>query len=256
MSTFFLQPPPPGGYIKSEARSPGVLVSTAPADSSSSRVGSLGLPPGYPSPAITPGSSHSEQVASYFQKKIPNNFIFTKASYPPTSSVSSFWSPITPPEGLGDGGGAGHGGHNAGAPDSAASSASLRQPPALVQMQVPPIAANPHTFPLSMTTLIKSQPFPFQEKTILQVKAANVSPPPPLCPSNYPYGASHYSSPYMSGMEQLYSYPGMAQPPNYSSHYGMTQNSWLRPSPTLATDYMKSAVGEYPEYSDKYQVSF
>jgi len=197
-------PPPPGGYIKSEARSPGVLVSTAPADSSSSRVGSLGLPPGYPSPAITPGSSHSEQ-----------------ASYPPTSSVSSFWSPITPPEGLGDGGGAGHGGHNAGAPDSAASSASLRQPPALVQMQV---------------------------------KAANVSPPPPLCPSNYPYGASHYSSPYMSGMEQLYSYPGMAQPPNYSSHYGMTQNSWLRPSPTLATDYMKSAVGEYPEYSDKYQV--
>ena len=76
-----------------------------------------------------------------------------KASYPPTSSVSSFWSPITPPEGLGDGGGAGHGGHNAGAPDSAASSASLRQPPALVQMQVPPIAANPHTFHLSMTTL-------------------------------------------------------------------------------------------------------
>ena len=109
-----------------------------------------------------------------------------------------------------------------------------------------------------MTTLplIKVSPFPCQEKTILQVKAANVSPPPPLCPSNYPYGASHYSSPYMSGMEQLYSYPGMAQPPNYSSHYGMTQNSWLRPSPTLATDYMKSAVGEYPEYSDKYQVSF
>ena len=67
--------------------------------------------------------------------------------------MSSFWSPITPPEGLGDGGGAGHGGHNAGAPDSAASSASLRQPPALVQMQVPPIAANPHTFHLSMTTL-------------------------------------------------------------------------------------------------------
>ena len=59
------QPPPPGGYIKSEARSPGVLVSTAPADSSSSRVG-LGLPPGYPSPAITPGSSHSEQVGSTF----------------------------------------------------------------------------------------------------------------------------------------------------------------------------------------------
>ena len=60
----------------------------------------------------------------------------------------------------------------------------------------------------------------------------------------------------MSGMEQLYSYPGMGQPPNYTSHYGMSQNSWLRPSPTLATDYMKSAVGEYPEYSDKYQVSF
>ena len=147
-----MQPPPPGGYIKSEARSPGVLVSTAPADSSSSRVG-LGLPPGYPSPAITPGSSHSEQVASYFRRKKSHNFLFIKASYPPTSSVSSFWSPITPPEGLGDGGGAGHGGHNAGAPDSAASSASLRQPPALVQMQVPPIAANPHTFHLSMTTL-------------------------------------------------------------------------------------------------------
>merc|ERR1719400_1570466 len=52
-------PPPTGRYIKSESRSPGVLVSTAPADSSSSssRVG-IGLPPGYPSPAITPGSSH------------------------------------------------------------------------------------------------------------------------------------------------------------------------------------------------------
>merc|ERR1719458_1686559 len=190
-------PPPPGGYIKSESRSPGVLVSTAPADSSSSSRVGIGLPPGYPSPAITPGSSHSEQ-----------------AGYPPTSSVSSFWSPITPPEGLSDGGA-----HHPGGPDSAA--ASLRQPPALVQMQV---------------------------------KAANVSPPPPLCASNYPYGASHYSSPYMSGMEQLYSYPGMAQPPNYTSHYGMSQNSWLRPSPSLATDYMKSAVSEYPEYSDKYQV--
>ena len=57
--------------------------------------------------------------------------LLLKAGYPPTSSVSSFWSPITPPEGLGDGGP-----HQAGGPDSAAASASLRQPPALVQMQV------------------------------------------------------------------------------------------------------------------------
>ena len=66
----FLQPPPTGGYIKSESRSPGVLVSTAPADSSSSSRVGIGLPPGYPSPAITPGSSHSEQVGSLFISKI------------------------------------------------------------------------------------------------------------------------------------------------------------------------------------------
>ena len=76
------QPPPPGGYIKSEARSPGVLVSTAPADSSSSRVG-LGLPPGSPSPAITPGSSHSEQVGSTFQ-----DFIIYHPS-PPEGGLST-----------------------------------------------------------------------------------------------------------------------------------------------------------------------
>jgi len=202
-------PPPSSGYIKSEARSPSSTktdhysgVSTAPADSSSSRLGPLILPSGYPSPAITPGSSHGEQ------------------QYPPTSSVASFWSPITPPEGLEGGhrqGGLGEGGHLGSAPEGLGPGGSLRQPPALVQMQV---------------------------------KTSNVS-PPPLCPTNYPY--TSYSSPYMGGMDQLYPYPTMAQPPNYSSHYGMGQNSWLRP-PALSSDYMKSAVGEYTDYSDKYQV--
>ena len=68
----------------------------------------------------------------------------------------------------------------------------------------------------------------------------------------------------MGGMDQLYAYPGaMSQPPNYSGHYGMGQQAWLRPpslpaeymkSPLAASDYMKSAVADYSEYSDKYQV--
>ena len=83
------------------------------------------------------------------------------------------------------------------------------------------------------------------------MKASNVS-PPPLCPSNYPYG--YGSSPYMGGMEQLYPYPAMSQP-SYTPHYSMGQGSWLRPSTALAADYMKSAVSEYPDYSEKYQVT-
>merc|ERR1719414_433023 len=196
-------PPPSGGYIKSEARSPGGGVSTAPADSSSSRLGPLSLPSGYPSPALTPGSSHSEH-----------------AGYPPSSSVasSSFWSPITPPDGLSEGGGNVSGGGTA--QDGLPSGGTIRQPPTLVQMQV---------------------------------KTSNVS-PPPLRPSNYPYSSAHYSSAYMGGMDQLYPYPGsMTQPPNYSAHYGMSQNSWLRPPTLSSSDYMKSAVGEYADYTDKYQ---
>jgi len=205
--------PPPGGlqgYIKSEARSPGAGsggpgsstggVSTAPADSSSSRLGGLGLPSGYPSPAITPGSTHGDQ-----------------SGYPATSVSSSFWSPITPPEGVSEASGLT-------SLSSQGASQGIRGPPQLVQMQV---------------------------------KAANVS-PPPICASNYPYSSGHYSPYSMGGMEQLYPYGGvpapMPQPPNYSSHYSMGQNSWLRPPALSSSDYMKSAGTQEYDYSDKYQM--
>jgi len=94
---------PPSMSIKSEARSP----LTAPADSSSSRLSSSLTAPSYPSPAITPGSSHGDPASSGYTA--------------PVSSVSNFWSPITPPDGI----------------DSiSGDTSSLRQPPSLVQMQV------------------------------------------------------------------------------------------------------------------------
>ena len=102
---------PPSFSIKSEARSPisGSGI-TAPADSSSSRLSSSLTASGYPSPAITPGSSHGD----------PSHYSA------PASSVSSFWSPITPPDAIDS---------ISGISDSV-SGPLLRQPPTLVQMQV------------------------------------------------------------------------------------------------------------------------
>merc|ERR1740123_980677 len=182
---------PPSFSIKSEARSPisGSGIS-APADSSSSRLSSNLASTSYPSPAITPGSSHGEQYTA------------------PVSSVSSFWSPITPPDAIDS---------VSGVSDTVPGSL-IRQPPTLVQMQV---------------------------------KAANVS-PPPLCTNNpYTNYSSHYSSPYNS-MELSYfppahSMPG--QPPNYSSHY-MSGSNFFRP-PSLSS---ANTMPEYDSYNEKYQV--
>ena len=102
---------PPSMSIKSEARSPLSGGISAPADSSSSRLSSSLAAPSYPSPAITPGSSHGDTNA-------PGSGYTA-----PVSSVSQFWSPITPPDGI----------------DSLASGSvtdSARGPPTLVQMQV------------------------------------------------------------------------------------------------------------------------
>lgn len=183
---------PPSFSIKSEARSPisGSGI-TAPADSSSSRLSSSLTASGYPSPAITPGSSHGD----------PSHYSA------PASSVSSFWSPITPPDAIDS---------ISGISDSV-SGPLLRQPPTLVQMQV---------------------------------KAANVS-PPPLCTNN-PYSnySSHYSSPYnMEGLSYFPPAHSMAQPPNYSSHY-MTGSNFFRP-PSLSS---ANTMSEYDSYNEKYQV--
>ena len=172
---------PPSLSIKSEARSPHSAGITAPADSSSSRLG-------YPSPAITPGSSQGESGYTA-----------------PTSSVGQFWSPITPPDGI----------------DSVSGDplSLIRQPPSLVQMQV---------------------------------KAANVS-PPPLCsnPTNPYSNYSHYSSHYNS-MDLGYFPPthSMGQPPNYSSHY-MSGSNFFRP-PSLSS---ANTMAEYDSYNEKYQVA-
>ena len=182
---------PPSMSIKSEARSPHSGI-TAPADSSSSRLSSSLTAPSYPSPAITPGSSHGDPASSQYSA--------------PVSSVSNFWSPITPPDGI----------------DSISggdSSSLLRQPPTLVQMQV---------------------------------KASNVSPPPPALCSNTPYSnySSHYSSPYNMDLGYFPPTHSMAQPPNYSSHY-MTGSNFFRP-PSLSS---ANTMSEYEAYNDKYQVS-
>ena len=180
---------PPSLSIKSEARSPQSGIS-APADSSSSRLGTSLTAPSYPSPAITPGSSHGDPASSYSA---------------PVSSVSNFWSPITPPDGI---------------DTISGDSSSLRQPPALVQMQV---------------------------------KASNVSPPPSALCSNTPYSnyTSHYSSPYNS-MDLGYFPPthSMTQPPNYSSHY-MSGSNFFRP-PSLSS---ANAMSDYESYNEKYQVA-
>ena len=100
-------PPSSTSFIKTEARSP-----TGAADSSSgylfSASGREKISIGdYPSPALTPGSD-----------------------YPTPTAVSSFWSPITPPEGL-DGPGSGFDSRLQEMKDG-----NSRAPPTLVQMQV------------------------------------------------------------------------------------------------------------------------
>ena len=107
--------PPSSFTVKTEARSPHGL----PDSSSGGRALSGGYSPngrdrisipGYPSPALTPGSE-----------------------YPTPASVSSFWSPITPPDGVDSTGG----GVNTGF-DSRLDmkDGTARAPPTLVQMQV------------------------------------------------------------------------------------------------------------------------
>lgn len=194
---------PPSFNIKSEARSPTNI--SAPADSSSStRLGS-GLT-GYPSPAITPGSSHSGVEGSGY----------------PTSgtAVSSFWSPITPPDAVTD--------SQSGSGETIlglSSGSSIRQPPTLVQMQV---------------------------------KAANVS-PPPLC-SNYSNYPSHHSYPSYNNMDLSYFPPHNSMPPNYSSHYAASMSAagsnFFRPPSLSSSSAGQSAMPDYNSYNeDKYQVA-
>lgn len=198
---------PPSFNIKSEARSPSNI--SAPADSSSnSRLGSTTLP-GYPSPAITPGSSHSGlDVGGYSSSSGP---------------VSSFWSPITPPDAVID--------SQAGSGESGLSLSSLRQPPTLVQMQV---------------------------------KAANVS-PPPLC-SNYSNYPTHHSYPSAYNNMELSYFPptphnlnSHSMPPNYSSHYAASMsaagsNFFRPPSLSSGSSGQNPTMSEYDSYNDKYQV--
>ena len=84
----------------------------------------------------------------------------------------------------------------------------------------------------------------------MQVKTANVS-PPPLCSNPSPYSNySHYSSHYNS-MDLGYFPPthSMTQPPNYSSHY-MSGSNFFRP-PSLSS---ANTMAEYDSYNEKYQV--
>jgi len=191
---------PPSFNIKSEARSPSNI--SAPADSSSNRLGSTTL--GYPSPAITPGSSHSGLETGYSSS---------------STAVSSFWSPITPPDApvdsLAGSGETGVGG-----------SATIRQPPSLVQMQV---------------------------------KASNVS-PPPLC-SNYSSYPSHHAYPSYNNMDLSY-FPSAphnlnthSMPPNYSSHYAsMSGSNFFRPPSLSSTSPGQNPMSDYDSYNEKYQV--
>ena len=85
----------------------------------------------------------------------------------------------------------------------------------------------------------------------MQVKTANVS-PPPLCSNPSPYSNySHYSSHY-NGMDLGYFPPthSMGQPPNYSSHY-MSGSNFFRP-PSLSSANTMADYGD--SYNEKYQV--
>lgn len=169
---------PPSMSIKSEARSPlsGSGIS-APADSSSSRLSSVSLAaPSYPSPAITPGSSHGEAAA-------PGSGYTA-----PVSSVSQFWSPITPPDGI----------------DSLASgsvSDSVRGPPSLVQMQVkasnvsPPPASS-----LNNTTPYSNYHYPasYNPMDLYNFPPAHSMSQPPNYSSHYMSGSNFFRPPSAS----------------------------------------------------------
>ena len=127
----------PTSFIKTEARSPadtttnhrplgslGGYTTGSPGGNRDKLTGNngqaLSTVPGYPSPALTPGSEYSSPSAA-------------------ATSVSSFWSPITPPDGVDPVSSSGGGGLVPGFDtrlDSVKDVSSSRAPPTLVQMQV------------------------------------------------------------------------------------------------------------------------
>merc|ERR1711971_911754 len=111
--------PPSFTNVKTETCSPITSreVAAVPADSSSARIGGSLSGIGYPSPAITPGSTNS-----------------TESPYVTTTS-SNFWSPITAPDGIDSISGT--------SLDSGVLS-STRPPPTLIQMETkPPSSSSP-----------------------------------------------------------------------------------------------------------------
>ena len=173
--------PPSSLSIKSEARSPLSSVSSAPADSSSSRLGSsLTAPVSYPSPAITPGSSAGDHPG-------------VSGGYSaPVSSVSQFWSPITPPDGIDS---------ISGGSDS---SSLLRQPPTLVQMQVkasnvsPPPAAQPSSAYSNYSSSHYSSPYNMTDSLGYFPPAHSMTQPPQYSASHYMSGSNFFRPPSLS----------------------------------------------------------
>ena len=175
---------PPSMSIKSEARSPLSGIS-APADSSSSRLSSSLAAPSYPSPAITPGSSHGDPAA-------PGSGYTA-----PVSSVSQFWSPITPPDGI----------------DSLASgsvSDSGRGPPTLVQMQVkasnvspPPSSSLNNATPYSHYS---QYPSSYNPMDLYNFPPAHSMPQPPNYSSHYMSGSNFFRPPSLSSANTMSEY--------------------------------------------------
>ena len=172
---------PPSMSIKSEARSPMSGGISAPADSSSSRLSSSLAAPSYPSPAITPGSSHGDPASG-------------SGYTAPVSSVSQFWSPITPPDGI----------------DSLASG-SDRGPPTLVQMQVkasnvsPPPASslNNTATPYSHYS---QYPSSYNPMDLYNFPPAHSMPQPPNYSSHYMSGSNFFRPPSLSSANTMSEY--------------------------------------------------
>ena len=180
--------PPSSLNIKSEARSPLSGGISAPADSSSSRLtGSSSLAvPSYPSPAITPGSSAGDQGSA------PGS-----GYNAPVSSVSQFWSPITPPDGIDSISGS----------DSQTGSLSLRQPPTLVQMQVKASNVSP---PPAQTTPYSN--YSSHYSTPYNMDSLGYFPPthsmsqPPNYSSHYMAGSNFFRPPSLSSANTMSDY--------------------------------------------------
>merc|ERR1719264_1935932 len=165
---------PPSMSIKAEARSPMSGIA-APADSTNSRLSSSLAVPSYPSPAITPGSSHGDAPGSGY-------------TAPVSTSVSQFWSPITPPDGI----------------DSLASGAApdSRGPPTLVQMQVkatnvspPPASSLNNTTPYSHYSQYPSS-YPMAD--LYNFPPAHSMAQPPNYSSHYMSGSNFFRPPSLS----------------------------------------------------------